>query len=191
MLIAFRLASNVWCVSETAGRLDMLKIRDAKINDLTAITEIYNDAIIHTVATFDTQPRTVEEQKIWFSNHNSKFPLIVAEDNDLITGWASLSMWSDRCAYSDTAEISLYVKEGYRGKGTGKKLTEAILSKGENAGIHTIIARIEETNKASIHLFETLGFSHIGTMREVGRKFGKLLDVHLMQKIFNSPGNVA
>lgn len=162
----------------------MLKIRDAKIDDLSAITEIYNDAILNTVATFDTQPKTVEEQKVWFGNHNSRFPLIVAEDNGLIIGWASLSMWSDRWAYSDTAEISLYVRERYRGKGIGKKLTEAILRKGGNAGLHTVIARIEENNKASIHLFEILGFTHIGTMREVGRKFGKLLDVHLMQKIF-------
>jgi phosphinothricin acetyltransferase len=171
--------------------LDLLKIRDAKIDDLTAITEIYNDAILNTVATFDTQPKTVEEQKIWFSNHNSKFPLIVAEDNGLIIGWASLSMWSDRCAYSDTAEISLYVREGYRGKGIGKRLTEAILRKGENAALHTVIARIEENNKTSIHLFETLGFTHIGTIREVGRKFGRLLNVYMMQIIFNSSSEIS
>jgi L-amino acid N-acyltransferase YncA len=100
-------------------------------------------------------------------------------------GWASLSAWSDRCAYADTAEISLYVKEEERGKGIGRKLSGAILQAGKEAGLHTAIARIAEDNDASIHLAESLRFKHIGVMKEVGRKFGKLLDVYLMQIFFD------
>ncbi len=104
-------------------------------------------------------------------------------------GWVSSSRWSDRCGYCDTAEISLYVKEGYRNRGIGRKLLEAILKKGQDAGFHTVIARIAGNNQASIHLCDVFGFMHIVTMREVGRKFGKLLDVELMQRIFSSPKN--
>jgi len=164
----------------------MLIIRQAILEDLGAITEIYNEAILKTVATFDTEPKTLEEQKIWFANHGSKYPILVAEQDGLVVGWASLSRWSDRCAYSDTAEISLYVEEEFRGKGIGRKLMEAIIREGQKAGLHTVIARIAEGTEVSIHLHESVGFEHIGIMKEVGRKFGKLLDVYLMQKTYDT-----
>jgi L-amino acid N-acyltransferase YncA len=164
----------------------MLTIREAKLPDLGAITEIYNEAILKTAATFDTQPKTPEEQKSWFAEHGPKYPMIVAEQDGHVVGWASLSMWSDRCAYTDTAEGSLYVKEEYQGKGIGRKLLEAIIQAGQKAGLHNVVARITEGNEVSIHLCESVGFEHIGVMKEVGRKFGKLLDVNLMQKIYDS-----
>lgn len=159
----------------------------ATLQDLGAITEIYNEAILNTVATFDTNPKTLEEQKDWFAHHGPKYPILVAQQDGLIVGWASLSMWSERCAYSDTAEISVYVNEDHQGKGIGRKLLEAIIQAGQDAGLHTVIARITEGNKVSIHIAESLGFEHIGIMKEVGQKFSKLLDVYLMQKIYNIP----
>ncbi len=162
----------------------MLTIRKAAMKDLGAITEIYNEAVLKTVATFDTEPKTVEEQKPWFKSHDSRHPILVAEQDDAIVGWASLSKWSDRCAYSDTGEISVYVKEERRRKGTGKKLIQEILDQGQKVGLHTVVARIAESNEISVRLHEAFGFEHIGTMKEVGRKFGKLLDVYLMQKIY-------
>lgn len=164
----------------------MLIVRQAILEDLGAITKIYNEAILKTVATFDTKPKTLEEQKIWFANHGPKYPILVAEQDGLVVGWASLSRWSDRCAYSDTAEISLYVKEEFRGKGIGRKLMEAIIREGQKSGLHTVIARIAEGTKVSIHLHESVGFERIGIMKEVGRKFGKLLDVYLMQRTYNT-----
>ncbi len=164
----------------------MFAIRPAKLEDVTAITEIYNEAILTTVATFDIEPKTDAEQSVWFANHSSKNPILVAESDGTVVGWASLSEWSDRCAYSDTAEISLYVKQEFRGKGIGRRLLEDIIEEGEKVGLHTVIARITKGNEESIHLHESVGFEHIGIMREVGRKFGKLLDVCLMQKIYPS-----
>jgi len=164
----------------------LLIIRQAKIEDLNSITDIYNEAIEKTVATFDTTPKTIEEQKNWFTNHGPKNPILVAEKEENILGWASLSEWSDRCAYSDTAELSLYIKENYHGQGIGRKLLEAIIQEGKKTGVHAVIARITEGNETSIHLHETVGFFHIGTMKEVGKKFEKRLDVHLMQKIFDT-----
>jgi L-amino acid N-acyltransferase YncA len=163
----------------------MLTIRKAGLKDLPAITDIYNDAILTTTATFDTTQKTVAEQKAWFDKHGAKYPILVALEDKKIVGWASMSAWSDRCAYADTAEISLYVREDWRGKGVGRKLSEALLTAGREAGLHTAIARIAEGNDISIHMAASLGFKHIGVMREVGRKFGKLLDVSMMQIIFD------
>lgn len=162
----------------------MLTIRSANLDDLNAITEIYNEAVVTTVATFDTEPKTDAEQRAWFANHSSKHPIIVAELDDVVVGWASLSKWSDRLAYSDTAEISIYVKEEFRGNGIGRRLLETIIKEGEMVGLHTVIARIAEGNRGSIHLYKSVGFEQIGIMTEVGRKFGRLLDVYLMQKIY-------
>ena len=164
--------------------INMLTIRRATLHDLGQITKIYNGAIEKTTATFDTEPKTLEEQESWFANHDAVHPILVAEQDSIIVGWASLSEWSDRCAYSDTAEISLYVKEEYRGKGIGKELMKAIIQEGQKTGLHTVIARIADGNDISIDLCKSFGFQHIGTMREVGKKFGKLLDVHLMQLIY-------
>jgi len=162
----------------------MLTIRQAATADLNTITEIYNDAILNTVATFDTQLKTIKEQRSWFASHGPKYPILVAEHDGVVIGWASLSMWSDRCAYSDTAEGSIYIQKEYRGKGIGRKLMEAVIAAGQKGGLHTVIARITEGNEASIHLAESAGFEQIGVMKEVGRKFDRLLDVYLLQKIY-------
>jgi L-amino acid N-acyltransferase len=163
----------------------MLTIRKGEIKDLRAIVEIYNEAVLHTTATFDTVTKTVEEQRNWYDHHGPKYPILVAEEDAKIIGWASLSQYSDRCAYSDTAEASVYVKEGQRGKGLGRKLSDVLLKTGKDAKLHTVILRIAEGNEASLKLAASLGFKDVGTMKEVGKKFGKLLDVIIMQLIFD------
>ena len=162
----------------------MLNVRRGTIKDLKYITEIYNEAIEKTVATFDTKEKTLDQQRSWFNEHGDNNPIIVVEKEGIIVGWAALSKYSCRCAYSNTAEISLYVKEKYQGKGIGRKLMDAIIVEGEKTNIHTVIARITEGNEVSVHLHKSVGFIHIGTMKEVGQKFGRLLDVYLMQKIY-------
>jgi len=159
-------------------------IRKAVLDDLGTIVAIYNEAILHTVATFDTQTKTLQEQEAWFLAHGPRNPILVAESEREVAGWASLSLWSDRCAYSDTAEISIYVAEKHQGKGIGKRLIGAIVEEGGKVGLHSAIARITEGNQISIDLHRSVGFEPIGVMKEVGRKFGKLLDVYLMQKIY-------
>jgi len=162
----------------------MIKLLRATTDYLEAITDIYNEAVLTTTATFDTEPVSLDEQRIWFAQHNEKFPIFVAEKSGKAIGWASLSKWSGRCAYSDTAEISIYIKDGYRGKGIGTMLMSKVLDEGRKAGIHTVLARIADGSDASIHLHKSAGFEYVGVMREVGKKFGKLLDVHLLQLVF-------
>jgi phosphinothricin acetyltransferase len=161
-----------------------VKIRKARAEDVPAITEIYNDAITNTVATFDKEQKTLEEQRQWFDSHGKRYPILVALLEEEVVGWASLSSYSDRCAYADTVEISVYVLDGFRGRGVGKELTGRVLKAGEEAGLHTVLARIESGNAASIHIFEKFGFEHVGVMKEVGFKFGRLLDVSIMQLIY-------
>lgn len=160
-------------------------IRPATSDDLQAITDIYNQAVLNTTATFDTETKTLEEQRSWFEQHGQRNPILVAESAGIIVGWAALSPWSDRRAYSNTVEASLYIAENIRNKGIGHKLSEAIISAGRYAGLHTLIARIVAGNDASLHLAETHGFKQIGVMREVGFKFGLLLDVVIMQLIYD------
>ena len=161
-----------------------MTIRPATIGDLSAITEIYNDAIRKTVATFDTEPKSHEEQKIWFKAHGTHYPILVAETDGAVVGWAALSQYSDRCAYSDTAEVSVYIAEAYRGRGFGRALLQKIAQHGKVIGHHVLLARIADGNQVSIHLFEAHGFTHVGVLREVGKKFGRLIDVYLMQRIY-------
>ncbi len=163
----------------------MLEIRIAVEPDLAEITEIYNEAILYTTATFDTEVKNVAEQEGWFKNRDVEHPILVAELDGVIVGWASLNKYSDRCAYQQTAENSLYIKNGYRGQGVGKALLKRLLQEGQNRGLHTILARITEGNEVSIKLHEAEGFVLVGTMKEVGKKFNLLLDVHLLQKIFS------
>ena len=163
----------------------MIKIRYAHQKDIPAITEIYNEAICCTVATFDTHPKSLSEQKKWFKEHGPNNPILVAEKDTIIMGWAALSRWSTRCAYKKTAEVSVYVKKKFQGKNIGKNLLSAIVQEGKKVGLHTLIALITGGNTASIHLHESLGFFLVGVMKEVGYKFGRCLDVYLMQKIYD------
>jgi len=162
-----------------------LNIQQAKKNNLDGIVEIYNQAILNTTATFDIETKTVENQTEWFNSHDERFPIIVALINNQQVGWASLSHWSDRTAYADTAEISVYVKEDFQGKGIGKTLMKRIIDIGYSSKIHTIIARIADGNERSIKLHLGLGFTKIGLMKEVGFKFGRRIDVQFMQKMMN------
>lgn len=162
-----------------------MKIRLATEADLEAITAIYNEAIETTTATFDTEPKTMDEQERWFAAHTGRYPILVAEIESRTVGWACLSPWSGRCAYADTAETSFYVAGGCRGRGVGRALKIALIEQARSLGFHVLIAQIAEGADASRHLNESLGFQLVGTLREVGRKFGQLLDVHLYQLVLD------
>jgi len=162
-----------------------ISIRTAELSDLDAITDIYNEAILTTTATFDTDPKNTSERLEWFHSHDTRHPIMVAGLEGKVVGWASLSRWSERSAYDDTGETSFYVKAEHRGKGIGRKLKQAIIDEARRLRFHTLIARVASESNESLHLNESLGFVHIGTMKEVGRKFGRLLDVHILQKMLD------
>lgn len=161
--------------------MTQLSLRTATDADVGAITAIYNDAIRDTTATFDTEEKTIENRRAWLATHDDKHPVIVAVENGAVVGWGSLSPWSDRCAYAATCENSVYVAADARGRGVGKALLAELVRRARQAGMHTIIARVAAGNPASDRLHGAAGFTRIGVMREVGRKFGRLIDVHMFQ----------
>lgn len=158
-----------------------LDIRPARLEDLAKITEIYNQAILRTTATFDTEAKTVEQQRGWWDKHGERNPVLVASRADEVVGWASISPWSDRCAYAATGEIAIYIAESARGQGVGKALMSRLMSEARRLEFHTLLAKITQGNASSIHLHEMSGFKQVGNMNEVGRKFDRWLDVGLYQ----------
>jgi L-amino acid N-acyltransferase len=158
-----------------------VQIRRAVASDVPAITEIYNEAIRDTTATFDTEPKTTTERAAWLADRDARHPVLVAEAAAEVVGWAALAPWSARAAYADTAETAFYVSSAFRGRGIGRRLNAALIAAAGELGFHTLIARVTADSAASIHLNESVGFVRIGTMKEVGRKFGRLLDVHILQ----------
>jgi L-amino acid N-acyltransferase len=162
----------------------MLVIRPATEADQEAILDIYNEVVLNNTATFDTDPRTLEKQMEWFRNHKKNHPVLVGEKEGQVIAWASLSPWSDRCAYDTTVEVSVYVNKDYRKQGIGTQLLKQVTILGKSVGNHTVLSRITQGNEQSIHIHEKLGYRHVGTMKEVGYKFGNFLDVHMMQIVY-------
>jgi len=156
-------------------------VRLAREADLPAIVAIYNHAIRHTTATFDTEEKTVEDRRRWFEGHGPQAPLLVAELAGEVAGWAGLQPWSDRCAYSGTAENAVYVAPDHQGAGVGRALMGELMGRARDLGLRCVIARIADGNEASVALHRRHGFRRLGVMRRCGRKFGRLLDVHLYQ----------
>lgn len=160
-----------------------MNIRTAKESDMEALLSIYNYEVLNGTATFDLEPKSMEERMEWFYAHNvENHPLIVAEEEGRAIGYASLSMYRDKEAYAATVELSIYVDPEFRRRGAAKKLMEAILLEARRRDdIHTVISVITGGNEASIKLHKEFGFTHCGTMREVGKKFGKQLDIDNFQ----------
>ena len=158
-------------------------IRTAGEKDMPELLAIYNYEVGHGLATFDLNPKTMEERLLWFRAHNvGNHPLIVAEMDEKAVGYASLSSYRDKEAYKATVELSIYIDSDYRRRGIAGELASAILKTArEREDIHTVISVITGGNEASIRLHERLGFVHCGTIREVGVKFGKLLDIENYQ----------
>jgi phosphinothricin acetyltransferase len=154
-------------------------IRTAKEEDMPELLDIYNYEVEHGFATFDLTPKTMEERTVWFHDHNvGNHPLIVAEEDNRAVGYASLSSYRPKEAYKTTVELSIYVSKDYRRKGIAGKLAADIIELARNNDdVHTVISVITGGNEASILLHENLGFAYCGTMKEMGMKFGKMLDI--------------
>ncbi len=157
-------------------------MRAAEGGDLTAIADIYNDVVLNSMATFDVEPWTPERQQRWLSEHRHPHAVLVAEQADEVVGWASLGSYRSKPAYRFTVEDSVYVRTDVRGKGIGVLLLGRLLEVAAENGFRTVIARIAAPNPDSVRLHRRFGFRRVGVEREVGRKFGRWLDVVVMQK---------
>ncbi len=160
-----------------------MQVRAATIDDAEAIRTIYNREVTGSTVTFDLVPRSLAEQQEWLRDHAGAHPAIVAEVDGDVAGFGSLTSYRSRPAYSTTVEDSVYVHHEHRGTGVGRVLLEDLVRLAGVHGFHAVMARIVGGHEASISLHESCGFTLVGVEREVGRKFGKWLDVALMQKL--------
>ena len=160
-------------------------IRTATLADAGAMLEIYNREVLETTATFDLVARTLDQQRDWLSARSGAFAAIVAIDaaTRQVVGFAALSPYKERAAYSTTVENSVYVHRDFGGRGVGKALMLHLVEVARESGFHSIIARIEASGAASRALHASVGFELVGVEREVGRKFRRWLSVAVMQKM--------
>ena len=163
-------------------------IRDATEHDLPAIRAIYNDAVLNTTAIWNEQPVDLANRQAWLSARQAQqYPILVAVENDEVTGYASFGDWRPFEGFRYSVEHSVYVRNDQRGKGLGPRLMLALIERARSCGKHVMVAAIESGNLASIRLHERLGFSATGQMPQVGIKFGRWLDLTFMQLTLN-PG---
>ena len=160
-----------------------MDIRPARLDDAEALRQIYNQEVSGSTVTFDLVPRTLEDQVNWLQARSGAHAVLVAELDGEVVGFASLSPYRDRPAYNSTVEDSVYVRSDQRGRRVGRTLLEQLVATAAQHGFHTVMARIVGDHEASIGLHAALGFTTVGTEREVGRKFGRWLDVVIMQRL--------
>lgn len=174
-------------------------VRLAGHADAEAIRAIYNKEVLESTVTFDLVARSLADQERWLAEHSGAHPAIVAvsdgigdgigddigeeTDGSGIVGFGSLAPYRSRPAYSTTVEDSVYVRRDCQRRGIGRLLLTGLLGLATDHGFHTVIARIVDGHEASIGLHRAAGFEMVGVEREVGRKFGRWLDVVVMQRL--------
>ena len=161
----------------------MNNIRTVKPEDSKQIAEIYNYYIKNTIITFEVTPVRASEMKKRIVEVIDEYPWFVFEDNEKILGYAYLSRYKSRCAYKNSVEISIYLRNGHENKGIGTALLNQLFSEVAGSDIHAIIAGIALPNEASIKLHEKFGFEKVAHFKEIGFKFGKWIDVGYWEKI--------
>ncbi|MBT2483957.1 MULTISPECIES: GNAT family N-acetyltransferase [unclassified Microbacterium] len=159
-----------------------VQIRDAEPADLPTITEIHNHAVVHTTAIWNEDAVDVDDRAAWLADRTGRgYPVIVAADETGVVGYASYAQWRPHSGYRHTVEHSVYVRGDQRGRGIGTTVMTAIIERARASGIHVMIGGIESANTASIALHERLGFREVGRMPQVGAKFGRWLDLSMLQ----------
>lgn len=154
-------------------------IREANINDLKNLTDIYNYEVTNGVSTFDINEKSVDERVEWLNEHNKdNHPLFVADIDGEAVGYVSLSPYREKEAYRTTVELSLYVSHKYRRMGVATKLMDKIIDYAKNdENVKCVVSVITSGNEASIKIHEKYGFKFCGTIPDVGVKFGRYLSI--------------
>lgn len=156
-------------------------VRPARPDDVEAVREIRNDAIAHSTALWTETPQPPAQAVTWLAAHLARGSAFVAEADGEVAGFAVYGPWRELDGYRYTVENSVYVRAGRHGLGIGSVLLATLIAAAREAGHHVMIAGIEAGNAASIRLHERFGFQHVGTVPEVGTKFGRWLDLTLMR----------
>lgn len=156
-----------------------------------AILDILNDAILHSTALYDYKPRTLQSMQSWFaSKREQHFPVLgIINSAGKLLGFASWGSFRAFPAYKYTVEHSVYIHPEHRGCGFSKILMQALIARAQQQQLHVMVGCIDAENTASIQLHQKLGFSHSGTIRQAGFKFGRWLDAAFYQLILSTPSH--
>jgi L-amino acid N-acyltransferase YncA len=154
-----------------------------------AILDIFNDAILNSTALYEYQPRTAQKIDDWFAaKAQGGFPVLGIEaDDGSLAGFGSYGAFRAFPAYKYTVEHSVYVHRSHRGRGVGTALMTQLIAAARAQQVHVLVGAIDMDNQASIALHAALGFTHAGTVRQAGFKFGRWLDVGFYQLILDTP----
>ena len=157
-------------------------MRDATLEDLSSLVEIYNSTVPSRIVSADTERVSVEQRLPWFREHDpSRRPILVAEEEGEVVGWISLSDFYDgRPAYNFTAEIGIYVREGHRRRGTGGRMLEETIRRAPDLGIKTLTAGAFAGNEPSLRLFERFGFQKWANFPRVAELDGTEQDLVIL-----------
>lgn len=158
--------------------------RIANIEDISYITQIYNEGIEDKTATLETKLKTFDEMKDWFlcKTHRHKIMVIENEENQIV-GWASLNMFNFKDCYQGVADISIYIKRSARGNGTGKILLNYLIKIAKEQGFYKIVLNMVSFNLAAKKLYQSFGFREVGTYINQGILNGKWTDMTIMEKL--------
>lgn len=159
-------------------------IRAVRPGDGASICGIYNHYIANTVVTFATEPETVEAMGEAIAAADDRHPWLVWVEDGAVLGYALAGAWKSRCAYRYSVETTIYLDPAAAGRGIGTRLYAELLERVRAAGHHSALGGIALPNPASVALHEKLGFRQVGRFVQVGRKFGRWVDVGYWQRIF-------
>ena len=151
--------------------------------DIEAICAIHNQGIADRIATLDTTVRAPDDTRKWLAERGPRHPVIVAEVDGTVVGWASLNRFNPRAAYDNVADFSVYIERGWRGKGIGRQLLDRLIGIARSIGFHKMVLAAMTYNSAGIALYSRAGFSHVGVYHEQGQLDGQWVDVVIMEKI--------
>lgn len=162
--------------------MDVTVIRNLTLADVPDLCRIYNHYVVHSIATFEQEPVSEEEMAHRMSIVTRHFPWLVVEGEGQVTGFAYANFWKARRAYRQTLEATIYLSHDVLGQGLGLGLYQALHEQlRERNDCHRVLACISLPNPASVALHEKLGYRRVGYFSEVGKKFGRWVDVEYWQ----------
>ena len=168
----------------------VMATRDATEADLPAMLAIYNRIIATSTAIYRDEPTTLEERAEWFASRRARgFPVIVAERGGEVLGFATYGDWRGAFpGYRHSVEHSVHIAEGARGTGAGAALMGHLFDLAREGGVHVMVGAVDADNAGSLRFHDRLGFARVAHFHEVGRKFGRWLDLVFVEKVFGASG---
>ncbi len=166
------------------------QVRPALRTDVPAIWNIYNAAVLNTTASYDLEPVSLDSRLVWFDHkRQAGWPVLVAEVHGEVVGWATFGPFREKAGYAGTVEHSVYVHEDHQGQGLGLQLMTALMDEARRGGFHVMLGGVDAENAGSLAFHERLGFVPVARFREVGRKFGRWLDLVFVQLQLSEGGD--